>query len=234
MAEPVAVRCPKCEKKFKSKSAEEGKRIRCPHCERAFTVEEDDLVASKPAAATKPKGKGSAAVKAAAPAPPPIPLVETPKPPEPAKQADPFDEEDDGGPKNYGVTQQDIQARCPNCANPLTSDRDVVCTWCGYNLQTRVLGKTEKLIAHTAGEHFMWLLPGLACVAFILGQTIFILYYCIVLPTTLDENSWLNLTDHESMRMWTVIISLFDIWPAGLFAFSRLVLHPKPPKKVKE
>lgn len=218
----VVVRCPKCDEKFKTKDGQEGKKIRCPHCERAFVLEE--RITAKAGKASKP---------APAPAPPPIPLVETPKPPPPEPAKSPFDDEDTG-PNKYDVTHTELQALCPNCARPLKSDRDIICTFCGYNTQTREMGKTEKLIEHTAGEHFMYLLPGLICVGFILMQTIGILFYCLVLPYTIASDSWMTYTDHESMRMWTVIISLFDIWPAGIFAFNRLVLNPTPPKKVKD
>jgi DNA-directed RNA polymerase subunit RPC12/RpoP len=222
MADATVLKCPKCDKKFKARAGQEGKKIRCPHCERAFVVDEA-IAAAKPQA------------KAAAKGPPPAPSAPA-KPPEPPKQetATHFGFEEDEGPNRYEVTPTEIQARCPNCANPLRSERDVICTFCGYNTQTRVLGKTEKLEAHTPGEVFMHLLPGLVCIWFIVSETIGMLYYCLVLPFTLEGESWMSMVDHESMRMWTVIISLFNIWPAGMFAFHRLVLNPVPPKKVKD
>lgn len=218
-AEATVIKCPKCEKKFKGKPPREGKKIRCPHCERAISADDFVPVPAK----TK-----------AAPPPPPVEKAKPPEPPKPEAPAALWKDDEDEGPNKYDVTATDIQARCPNCANPLRSERDVICTYCGYNTQTRVLGKTEKLIAHTPGEVFMHLLPGLSCVAFIVSETIFMLHYCLVMPFTLDPESWMVMIDHESMRIWTVIFSLFNIWPAGMFAFHRLVLHPTPPKKVKD
>jgi hypothetical protein len=149
-------------------------------------------------------------------------------PPKPAG-----DEDDDDGKNPYGITNLDLAPRCPNCASEMESEEAVVCLHCGYNTLTREWGKTEKVVATTGGEHFLYLLPGLLAAIFILLQIIGMLHYCLVLPYW-AKGTFMGFADHESMRVWTTVGGMFDIWPVGYFAFNRLVLKPKPPDKKKD
>ena len=207
------ITCPKCEKQFKGKGNLAGKKIRCPFCKEPFTVPEtEEEPASKPAAkkpAAKPAAKAPAAKKSMA------------------------DDDDDDNPNPYGVTKLDLAPRCPNCANEMQSEEAVICLFCGYNTLTRTWGKTEKVIAMTGSEHFLWLLPGLICVTTILLLIVFLIVYCLVLPYY-SQGQWYEFSDHESMHMWFSAIFLSVMWGLGYFAFSRLVLNPKPPDKVKD
>jgi len=213
MANPV-ITCPECEKQFKGKGDLQGKRIRCPFCKEPFTVPEAEE--EKPA--PKPAAK-----KPAAKVPPKLPR---------AKQKA-GDDDDDDNPNPYGITELDLAPRCPNCANEMESEEAVICLFCGYNTLTRTWGKTEKVIAMTGSEHFMWLLPGLACVTTILLLIVFLIVYCLVVPYY-SQGAWYEFSDHESMHMWFSVIFLSIMWGLGYFAFSRLVLNPKPPDKLKE
>jgi hypothetical protein len=206
MAETIVITCSACQKRFKGKPELRGKKIRCPFCREIFKVPGD--------------GKAASAFKAAPSQEPATPLL--------------LDEDDDEDSNPYGITTLDLTPRCPHCANPLESEDALICLYCGYNTQTRSLGKTKKIIEHTAGEHFWWLFPGLLCVTFILLQTMFVIFYCITLPGLAKDASWLQWTDHESMRLWTTVPALFDIWPIGMYAFKRLVIEPTPPEKVKD
>ncbi len=212
MASPV-ITCPECDKQFKGKGDLQGKKIRCPFCRAPFTVP----VADEEPPAPKPAAKKPAAKTPA-------------KPPALKPMAD---DEDDDDPNPYGITDLDIAPRCPNCANEMESAEAVICLYCGYNTLTRTWGKTEKVIEMTAREHFLWLLPGLLCALGIFLQIAFLISYCLVVPYV-SKDAWFEFSDHESMRMWTVTINLFTIWPLGYFAFNRLVLNPKPPDKVKD
>ncbi len=223
MAGSPIITCPECSKKFKGKGDLRGKKIRCPFCRNIFVVGEDESEESapvkksaagtkKPAAAGK-SGSGKPAGKSA------------------STQAAPDDEFEDKDP--YGVTDLDLAPRCPNCASEMESEEAVVCLHCGYNTLTRTWGKTEKLIATTGGQHFLYLLPGIICAIVILLQVTGTIFYCVVLPYQVKD-SWMAFTDHESMRVWTTVGSLFDIWPLGYIAFNRLVLKPRPSDKAKQ
>jgi hypothetical protein len=140
------------------------------------------------------------------------------------------DESDESNP--YGVTHEETESRCPNCANVMESKEAVVCLFCGYNTLTRTWGKTETVLPTTVGDYMRHLLPGILCVVFVVLQTAFVIFYCLVLPN-MDKVEWLSaLSDHESSRMWITVVALLDSWPAGYFAFSRLIINPRPPERV--
>lgn len=230
MADSSVITCSECGKRFKGKGDLRGKKIRCPFCSAAFVVGGGD----DPERTMPPRKEKPAAAPARKSSPPPKPAPAAAKPAAvkpPAAQAGGGDDDDEKNP--YGITELDLAPRCPNCASEMESEEAVVCLYCGYNTLTREWGKTEKVIAHTGGEHFLYLLPGILCAVFILLQITGMLYYCLVLPYDARESFW-SFADHESMRVWTTIGGLFDIWPLGYFAFNRLVLKPKPPEKFKE
>jgi hypothetical protein len=59
------------------------------------------------------------------------------------------------------------------------------------------------------------------------------IYYCVAMPYHV-AGTWMAYTDHESMRMWTVILTMFDIWPIGYYAYRRLVVNPMPAEVKKD
>ncbi len=239
MAATSVITCPECAKKFKGREGLEGKKVRCPGCGHPFIVQtmaEDKVDSDEDAAPAKAPAKEVVKAKAKAKAKAPAPARTAPAPA--AAAAPPrrsaLDEELDQDGNPYGVSTPDLRPRCPNCAEELRSSSDLICLHCGYNTQTRSLGKTRKTLAHTGGERLKWLLPGLGCA---LGMFIVFaanLYYCVALPTALDPNSWLQFLNHESLRLWIASISLALIWGLGYFAQKRLLLEPTPPEKVKE
>src|SRR5262245_40920573 len=181
MAGSPIITCPECGKKFKGKGDLSGKRIRCPFCAEAFVVGAgaDIETASPP----RPERSAPTATATARQSPKPPPPATRPSPPKPpAKPADSKPspkasakpapaptppppaaaaDDDEDGKNPYGITDLDLAPRCPNCASEMESEEAVVCLHCGYNTLTREWGKTEKVIATTGGEHFLYLLPGL-------------------------------------------------------------------------
>ncbi len=213
MADGTVIKCPACLKKFKGKANLEGKKIKCPMCTTVFVVPGEKAAAPAPAAA--------AAKPAPAPAAPPAaPLSFAAE-----------EEEDNKNP--YGVTELDVAPRCPNCANLMADEKAFICLFCGYNTLTREIGKTEKTIAHTAGERFIYLLPGILVALTALGFIAGLTYFCVVLPDAV-AGSWLRFLDHESMRMWLAIIALGIIWGCGTYSYKRLIIYPTPPSKKKD
>ena len=215
MAEAPVISCPECHKKFKSKADVGGKKIRCPFCKEVIVAA--GAVAST---AIQAKGKGVAVPSKADDPDAPIPVLGLSKPAE--------NEEENDNP--YGVTHLDLSPRCPNCANEMESADAIVCLHCGYNTMTREWGKTEKTIATSGGRHFLHLLPAILAILFVIFQTASMLYYCLVMPYHV-AGTFMAWTDHESMRMYTVMFTMLDIWPLGYYAYRRIVLNPKPMEK---
>jgi predicted Zn finger-like uncharacterized protein len=209
MAVSMVISCPECKKKFKGKEGLEGKTVRCPSCKHSFVVQ------------GMAQDKGDATKTPAAPAP----GMKT-------RKVEWTEEDENSNP--YGITDLDITPRCPYCTKPMESAKAVICLHCGYNTMTREMGLVKKTIAHSKQEHFLWLLPGLLCAFGIFLLINANIYICLYVPELLDRDSWVVMFDHESIRLWSVIFSLFIMWAMGFFTYRRLVLHPMPPEKVKD
>src|SRR5579871_4955658 len=177
MAEQAPITCPKCAKKFKTKTDVRGKKIRCPFCTESFVVPVGD--------------RGATAIQDKGGAPPQPGAAEAPTVP-------PFDEwNQDENP--YGVVEADLRPRCPNCANEMESEDAVVCLSCGYNTLTREWGKTEKMIGVSAGRHFVHLLPGFLALFCMLDCILERIFYSVVWPFWVQGTNWMTWSDHESL-----------------------------------
>lgn len=206
MSAPSSIVCPACKKRFKGKPELVGKKIKCPDCQEPFVVP-----------ATAPASPP--------PLPPPLP-AEKPK----AASAEVEAPKDDAA---YGVGRIDTAPRCPNCAKEMLSAEAVICVHCGYNTLTRVHGETKKLVAISAEQHFVYLLPALIAAA------VFVVCIILLVAESTLMVQWLSGTSggwmvHESVRMWHTIGQLGFLWGLGLFAFNTLVLAPKPPDVEKD
>jgi DNA-directed RNA polymerase subunit RPC12/RpoP len=199
--------CPQCQKTFKGKDDLEGKRIRCPGCGASFVVPtagtEEDV-----AAALMMAGDAAAALQ----------------------KKPPVDDDDVADANPYGVTTIPLGARCPNCANPMESEDAVICLYCGYNVQTRKVGQTKKVLATTGGDWAARVTPGIACVVGILllalNQIIWIFWLDVQARGT-DSFIW-NIGTSEAWRWWMTCVILGMIWGMGQFAFKRLIVEPTP------
>ena len=60
------------------------------------------------------------------------------------------------------MTEVKVAARCPSCANELLSEKDIICVTCGYNLLTREVGVTKKIIESTGQDQLKHLAPALS------------------------------------------------------------------------
>lgn len=160
------------------------------------------------------------------PGPPAKAPVRTKSPPGRAR----FEEEEDDDGNPYDVTTLDLTPRCPHCAAELDGDDAIVCINCGYNTVTREKRNTVKTIRYTFLDWLFWLGPPLVCffALFPIGYGIYWLWQ--ILEADIGE-------DHRDarlwMRIWGSVIAAAVFWTLFVFAFRRLVLHPKPPMKIK-
>lgn len=237
--ETITIECPECETRVKVRSEVEGKKVRCKECEHVYVARtvSDKVTSGKPAA-KKPAAKAEPAKKPAAKAAPAKnkgkPESEAVKPAAEAPAPKPAtDDEDDGNP--YGLTDINLAARCPSCANEMESEDAIICLHCGYNTQTRVAVKTRKVHDTTGGDIFLWQLPGYLCVLGILAWIAIDLVYCLKINDWLDdEDSWVHATFRSGgVKLWLVITSLFFCFFMGKFAVKRLILDNKPPEVEK-
>jgi hypothetical protein len=217
MSATILIVCPECEKEIKAPANVLGKKVRCKSCQATFVA---DTKKSK-GPSGKP-AKPSAGKSAKAP---------TGKSgPNKARRAD----DDDDDPNPYGMVDMSFVPRCPDCANEM-EDGAIVCLTCGYNTRTRERAKTRKIYYLTFGEHFIWLLPGIACALAVSIVVAFNAWYLIKIDDLIDENDpwYLYMWRSGGIKLWVVLPSLFAIWLAGKFAVKRLILHPKPPEVEK-
>ncbi len=217
MADIATVTCPECEKKFKPKSDVRGKKIKCPFCKEAINVPAEKKAKAK-AEPEKPAKK-----KPEEPKPEPAPEPETPE-----------KESLDNDPNPYGVKSQDLTPRCPECAKEMESATAIICLYCGYNTLTRERGGTRKFKGLTLGKHLSYLGPAIGAAAFVFFGIVFLIYFTVVSPFHVNGVFLLNLTDHESIRMWTTVVSLGIMWGSGVFCFQKFIEKPKPDEEEVE
>jgi hypothetical protein len=226
MATTILIVCPECNKQIKAPDNVLGKKVRCKFCQAAF-------VARKGGADKASAGK-SAKPPAGKPAKPAAGKPAAEKPPA-AKPAKPVLDDDDDDPNPLGMIDINLAARCPNCANEMESEDAVVCLNCGYNTQTRQQFQTRKVHPLTGGEHFIWLLPGIACALAVCSVIGFDIWYLMKIDDLVDPDSWYSaMWAHSGIKLWVILMSIFAIYIAGKFAVKRLILHPKPPEVEKK
>jgi len=256
--ETMVISCPECGTKMKVPESTFGKKVRCKKCEQVFPVRpprkaaavEDDEEEPKPAPPRAVKsakdvkppppkpGKGD---KPAPPKPPPPPAKPTTVPGE--------DAEDDG--KAYGVTDDKLGYRCPQCASEMPSEDAKICLNCGFNTLTRAQARTRRVKETTGGDKFLWLLPGILSVLAILLMIGYWFFHHYALPDMVvdrwddmltiakddrraaldDENMpWHSMFFRPWFELWMGISFGFLSFFAVKFAVKRLILHPNPPE----
>lgn len=221
MADIPAVRCPACDKKFRTKADVRGKRIRCPSCSESFIVpvaeeETDDDDAPIPIQGEPGPARDDDTR---------IPIKgELQEQEEQPIALTPAGEE---GEDPYAVTHLDLAPRCPNCADKMPSATAVVCLNCGYNTLTREWGKTAKVVRLTFKRHFAYLAPALGAAVFVIVSVVGLLYFSIVSPYDLHDTMF-SFTNSEAIRMWGSVIFLFWLFGAGTFCIKKFIDKPKP------
>lgn len=205
MADTVSVTCPECDKVVKIPEEMLGRKLRCKGCDEKFVAR-----ASR-GAEKKPAKKGAPAKKA-----------------EPEKKSTPSGSQDDDG-RAYGMTDEYLGARCPECAEAM-EEEDIVCLNCGYNTRTRIRADTRAVEDITAGDHFIWLLPGILSLLGFFALIGFDIWYCVDINRILGEE-WYNFLGHGSIKLWLVLSSCWPGFYAAKFAVKRLILDNQPPER---
>jgi DNA-directed RNA polymerase subunit RPC12/RpoP len=158
--------------------------------------------------------------------------------PQPAKSkpAPPPSQEEDEDANPYGVQSSKIVPRCPNCANEMENETAIICLYCGYNTQTRTLGKTRRVVQLTGSDKFMWLLPGIGCVLALMVLVLLHNYYILNLGASFRADDWwlYGLLFSEPAYLWLTLFAAGGIWFVGRIAFKRLILEPTPPEDVAD
>jgi hypothetical protein len=201
-----------------------GKKVRCKNCEGAVPV---------PAAPAAPDQR-----------------ITTAK----AKQAPKPDDDENESKNPYGVTETSLSPRCPHCAYELDPPDATVCLHCGFHMIRRQRVASVKTYDRTAGDWFLWLLPGIACIILagvMIGYCVFHHAYLpdYVLSTKdiqeiqryrinpfSDYAKWDDATAllfYWPIQMWLFLILGYASYRALKFAFKRLVLNYLPPEKIK-
>jgi hypothetical protein len=219
MATPILIVCPKCGKQIKAPEDALGKKVRCKFCQAAFVAS----TGGPKTPGRSPAERGNEGKKSAKP----------PADKAAAKPAKPdLDDEDDDDPNPYRLVDVSLAPRCPDCANEI-DEGQVVCLHCGYNLRTREKAKTRKVYDLTFGQHFLWLLPGIACAITVFSLIGFNVWYLMKINDLVSDDWYSAMWSHHGIKTWVVIMSLGMLWLAGKFAVKRLILHPKPPEVEK-
>lgn len=219
MSSPIEMKCPNCDRVLRVPPAVFGKKIKCKHCNHAFVVHDPGAQSAK---------------SGAKPAAPPAPAA-------PAKKT--FDDDDDG-PANITVIQEDDAARCPLCAQALDPPDAIVCIHCGFNNVTRAKADTKKVWAPSFEDWFMHLLPGIIalaiCITLIVVNIISLNRMREWLDGTFLEMDELDAAGRKRFFVppgffiaLIMVASIVIFVPSIKFVYKRLITGYMPPEKLK-
>jgi ssDNA-binding Zn-finger/Zn-ribbon topoisomerase 1 len=235
MADTISVTCPECDKKLKFAAHLEGTKVRCKECDTVIRL--PSASKGKPEKPKPAPAKGAPAKSAPAKS---APAKSAPAKAAPGKSAPPkagagkapgkgkAEGEDDN--QLYGVTEEYMGRRCPECAEALEDD-DVICLWCGYNTTTRERARTRKVRDITGFDIFLHLLPGIACVLLVIALIGLDVWYCMsVDEKVFGDGAFFGFLGGQGMKIWISLIVAYMCWLAGGFAIRRLVFNYMPPE----
>jgi hypothetical protein len=214
-----------------------GKRIRCKGCSHVFIVPGGETPkAAKPATAKPAK---PVRAKPAQPA-------EEPKPPAPQTPMS-FAEDDETGPKEYGVTKDDLDVpRCPRCTYELESENARICLNCGYDMMERVQHRTKKTYKRTTGDYILWWLPAVVWFLVLVGFIVLLVWMCINLGDLWRKEDFLvsdtenPITGKKEFQVHPMACDVCcGVFIIGLAAFGGPVIwqrlkSPSPPEVEKK
>jgi ribosomal protein S27E len=250
MATTFVIACPDCGKQVKVSEEHVGKKVKCKGCGTVYPVK---APGGAPAAARKgpppTPGKAKATQAKVTKAAPPDEEEERAAPPPPADEPAAgykYVDDDEEGPKQYTLAKTDDHLpRCPYCAKEMESAEARICLNCGYNTRTRVRPEVKQVYAHSFGEMFLWLLPGILTILLMIGELVFFIFFCMKIEGWL-EDTWIEDAKGPPaeyigglgppfMRVYLGLLIVGSYVPLVRFAWKRLVRNNKPPEtKIKD
>ena len=192
----LSLNCPNCRKAMKAPAEAIGKRVRCRACAHVFTVSDDDGAPSPKDATVKPlpsesrkptPGKAKPAVEPK-PDTGPIGL---------AKEQN--SDDDDDGPAEYGVTEDDDTPRCPRCAKDLDPPDTKICLECGFDLVNRVRHRTKKVFETSKQDVFLYWLPAIIWIIVLLAGLGCVIWGWLSMTQIWTENELLLSDDKNAL-----------------------------------
>ena len=231
MATTFVIACPECSKQVKVSDEHVGKKVRCKGCGEVFPVK------APAAAAAAPKTK-------AAPQPTQAKSKATQAVPPEAPSAPKTDEEYD--PNKYTlVKSDDTLPRCPFCAQQMESHEARICLHCGYDTVKRGRPEVKQIYAPSAVEIFLWLLPAILAVLFMIGMWVWYLFFWDLIVDWLDDSwfedekgpppTYIAAASPSFFRIYHALLIIFICVPLVRFSIKRFFVNNLPPeKKIKE
>ncbi|MSR52465.1 MAG: hypothetical protein EXS09_04145 [Gemmataceae bacterium] len=232
MATTFVIACPDCSKQVKVSDEHVGKRIRCKGCDKIFPVQAPTAKGSAPKPSA-PKGKGP-------PAPPKTKAPEGKPLPEPETKPNPNADEEDTN--DYSLAQiNDGMPRCPFCAKEMSAVDARICLNCGYNTRTRQRPVVKTVYQHTGVEVFLWWLPGILTVLFMIGCLVWYLVSWMMIEDWMAESvfedepgpprTYLVGLSPGAFRLYQGLLLAGLYVPCTRFVIKRLVKDNKPKER---
>ncbi|CAN5504231.1 hypothetical protein BH11PLA2_BH11PLA2_03840 [soil metagenome] len=233
MADPIAVKCPKCKKAMNVPATLAGKKIRCKGCEAPVLVPDDEPVAapkkaSAPVAKAKPKANEPEVFK--------LKDEEPKKAPEMKRKI-----EDDEDASAYGVTADDSHiVRCAFCAKEMDPPNARICKNCGYDMQERRRHASKAVYETTTGEYISHHGTTIGAAVFILVM-IGLNIYCMMNMDDWFSGSFLEMDEKDPTtgkkkyllgpdfgKVWVTIVCIFLIFYAGKYIYKQCMTNWRP------
>lgn len=134
----------------------------------------------------------------------------------------------------YGVTTENLAARCPFCAMAMDPPDARICLHCGYDMVKRRRLESRNTYETTALDYMLWHLPTVACfigIFVVIGFCIF----CGWNMADWTKETWFDeIIPPGCYTTWLSIVGIALIWFQGKFVFKRLVYNLHPPEKIKK
>lgn len=242
MANTFVIACPECSKQVKVSEEHVGKKIRCKGCGEIFPVEAPAGAASAPKTTVAPPAKRKPTQAAPAAGPARKTTQAAPPPPPPKAPAD----EEEFDPNKYTLSHtNDSMPRCPFCAHELSSTEARICLHCGYDTVKRMRPEIKAVYAPTAGQIFLWILPGILAILTMAGMWVWYLFFWDLIQGWLEDSwfedekgpptTYIAAASPSMFRLYHALLICFLCVPLIRFAYKRLVVNNTPPeRKIKE
>jgi hypothetical protein len=178
--------------------------------------------------------------KAAPPSAPKTKTAPPELPPVAEKKGGYFDDEYE--PNKYVMAPtDDVLPRCPFCAKQLSSMDALICLNCGYNTRTRTRPEVKQVYQATFMEYFLWHLPAIISVLFMIGMLVWYLFFWNLIEDWLADSwfedepgpprTYLGGLGPGFMRLYHALFIIFVSVPLVRFCLKRFIKQYKPPER---